>query len=275
MCSRRSSCAPTTTSTIAPLAIDDATAAPPSRSRSPTPSRPSPAFVQQRSTFNQIIGVTVIDRGRRGRPVLRLDHRRALGLYGVLKALGARCSTLFAGVVAQAVVVTAVAAVIAGGLGAARRRDPARVDPARRHPARIVTSAVLMLVAADRRLRLLPAPRPADRPGRHRRSDDHGHRDHDTSIPPPPRCGWRAQGLHRWRRGGRRPRPRRPRPSAPTRSSPSSARPGRARRRCARSPAASSPHRRRRVVGGEDISGLSAKQLTEFRRRQWGSCSSR
>ena len=40
-----------------------------------------------------------------------------LSLYGVLKALGARSSTLFAGVVAQvAVVVTAVASVVAGGL---------------------------------------------------------------------------------------------------------------------------------------------------------------
>ena len=56
------------------------------------------------------------DRGRRRGVVLRIAHRRAALLYGVLKALGARSSTLFAGVVAQAVVVTAVASVVAGGL---------------------------------------------------------------------------------------------------------------------------------------------------------------
>ena len=72
-----------------------------------------------------------------------------LSLYGVLKALGARSSTLFAGVVAQAVVVTAV--------GVGRRRRPRvpdrRPDPAGSIPldisaSRVLTSAVLLLVAA-------------------------------------------------------------------------------------------------------------------------------
>ena len=90
-----------------------------------------------------------------------------LALYGVLKAIGARSRTLFAG------------ARPPGRRRHRRRRRRRRWPrprsstpssrPARSRstspPRRIISSAVLLLVAADRRLRLLPPPGPAGRPG--------------------------------------------------------------------------------------------------------------
>lgn len=75
-----------------------------------------PGVSAQRTTFTQIIGVTV------GIAIVVVALFFALltversGLYGVLKALGARSGTLFAGVVLQAVAVTLVAS--ACGVGA-------------------------------------------------------------------------------------------------------------------------------------------------------------
>lgn len=72
-----------------------------------------------------------------------------LGLYGVLKAIGARSRTLFAGLVAQAVVVTAIATVIAGGFALLLDAViPPGSIPVDITPRRIVTSALLLLVAA-------------------------------------------------------------------------------------------------------------------------------
>lgn len=85
------------------LTIDDAVAA-------------IPGVSAQRSTFNQILGVTI------GIAIVVVALFFALltvertGLYGVLKAVGARSRTLFAGVMLQAVVVTLIASVI--GVGA-------------------------------------------------------------------------------------------------------------------------------------------------------------
>src|SRR5690606_11920166 len=71
-----------------------------------------PRASQQRSTFNQIIGVTV------GVALVVVALFFALitvertALYGLLKAIGGSGRTLFAGVVLQAVAVTLVAAAI-------------------------------------------------------------------------------------------------------------------------------------------------------------------
>ena len=71
------------------------------------------------------------------------------GLYGVLKALGAKSSTLFVGLVAQAVVVTTIAAVIAGALVIVLDLVlPPGSIPLLVTPARLITSVVLLLLAA-------------------------------------------------------------------------------------------------------------------------------
>ena len=75
-----------------------------------------PGVSAQRSTFNQIIGVTIAIAAVVVALFFALLTVERLSLYGVLKALGGRSSTLFAGVVLQAVVVTVIASVVAGGL---------------------------------------------------------------------------------------------------------------------------------------------------------------
>jgi putative ABC transport system permease protein len=70
-------------------------------------------------------------------------------LYGVLKALGARSSSIFAGLVVQAVVVTLIAALIAGALVLLLDLViPAGSIPLDVSARRIVSSVVLLLVAA-------------------------------------------------------------------------------------------------------------------------------
>ncbi|MCU0259430.1 MAG: ABC transporter permease [Ilumatobacteraceae bacterium] len=108
-----------------------------------------PGVEEQQGTFNQIIGVTVVI----GLVVIALFFAlltvERTGLYGVLKALGARSGTIFAGVVAQAVAVTLVAAVVAGGLALLLDAViPPGSIPLLVTPTRIVTSTVLLLVAA-------------------------------------------------------------------------------------------------------------------------------
>ena len=74
-----------------------------------------PGVAQQRSTFAQIIGVTVIV----GLVVVALFFALIVvertSLYGVLKAMGARRTALVGGVVAQAVAVSLLAAASAPG----------------------------------------------------------------------------------------------------------------------------------------------------------------
>jgi putative ABC transport system permease protein len=70
-------------------------------------------------------------------------------LYGVLKALGAKSSTIFAGLVAQAVVVTLIATLIAGTIVVVLDLlIPPGSIPLLVTPARIITSVVLLLLAA-------------------------------------------------------------------------------------------------------------------------------
>lgn len=108
-----------------------------------------PGVSEQNSTFNQIIGVTVaIALVVIGLFFALLTVERT-SLYGVLKALGAKSSTIFAGLVAQAVIVTAIAASVAGALVIILDLLlPPGSIPLLVTPARIITSTVLLLVAA-------------------------------------------------------------------------------------------------------------------------------
>ena len=72
-----------------------------------------------------------------------------IGLYGMLKAIGARSRTLFGGVVVQAVVVALIAAVI--GTGFAVLLDvalPPGTIPYQLLPSRVVISGVALVLAA-------------------------------------------------------------------------------------------------------------------------------
>jgi putative ABC transport system permease protein len=108
-----------------------------------------PGVTEQQSTFNQIIGVTLaIALVVVGLFFALLTVERT-SLYGVLKALGAKSSTIFAGLVAQAVVVTAIAALIAGALVAVLDLlIPPGSIPLLVTPTRIASSVALLLVAA-------------------------------------------------------------------------------------------------------------------------------
>jgi putative ABC transport system permease protein len=108
-----------------------------------------PGVTEQQNTFNQIIGVTVaIALVVVGLFFALLTVERT-ALYGVLKALGAKSVTIFAGLVAQAVVVTAIAATIAGVLVLVLDQlIPPGSIPLLVTPARIVVSVLLLLVAA-------------------------------------------------------------------------------------------------------------------------------
>jgi len=108
-----------------------------------------PGVSEQRGTFNQIIGVTVAIAIVVIALFFALLTVERLALYGVLKAIGARSRTIFAGLVVQAVVVTVVASVVATVavllLDAA---IPPGSIPVTITPPRIVSSVVSLLVAA-------------------------------------------------------------------------------------------------------------------------------
>jgi putative ABC transport system permease protein len=104
---------------------------------------------EQSATFNQILGVTVVIALVVVALFFALITVERTGLYGVLKAIGARSRTIFLGLVTQAVVVTLIAAVIAGvAVVALDLLIPPGSIPLSISPARIATSVVLMLVAA-------------------------------------------------------------------------------------------------------------------------------
>jgi putative ABC transport system permease protein len=107
-----------------------------------------PGTRQQNSTFTGIIAATVLVAVLVVALFFVLLTLERTGVYGVLKAIGASSPQLFAGVVLQAVVVTAIALVLGIGLALGLSRlVPAEV-PLRIEPARIGWTAVLMLVAA-------------------------------------------------------------------------------------------------------------------------------
>jgi putative ABC transport system permease protein len=108
-----------------------------------------PGVSQQQSVFNQIIGVTVLIAVVVVALFFALITVERVGLYGVLKAIGASSRTLFAGVMLQAVVVTVVAGVI--GAAAALALDaavPPGGIPFSASAGRLVASVAFLLVAA-------------------------------------------------------------------------------------------------------------------------------
>lgn len=108
-----------------------------------------PGVKEQRSTFSQIIGVTLMIAVVVVALFFALLTVERTGLYGVLKAIGATSGTLFRGVMLQAVVVTAIAAAIGSLLAVGLDLlIPPGTIPYTLLPARVVSSVVFLLVAA-------------------------------------------------------------------------------------------------------------------------------
>ncbi len=108
-----------------------------------------PGVSQQRTVFNQIIGITVVIAIVVVALFFALITVERIGLYGVLKAVGASSGTLFAGVLLQALVVTLVASAIA--VAASLALDaliPAGSIPFVTSPARLLSSVAYLVVAA-------------------------------------------------------------------------------------------------------------------------------
>lgn len=108
-----------------------------------------PGVAQQRSTFNQIIGVTAVIALVVVGLFFALITVERTSLYGILKAIGASSSTLFGGVLLQAVVLALLASAL--GSAAALILDaaiPAGSLPFDITPSRLITNVVLMVVAA-------------------------------------------------------------------------------------------------------------------------------
>ncbi len=108
-----------------------------------------PGVKEQRSTFNQIIGVTLVIAVVVVALFFALLTVERTGLYGVLKAVGATSGRLFGGVVLQAVVVTAIAAAVGSAL--ALFLDvviPPGTIPYTLLPGRVLSSVLFLLVAA-------------------------------------------------------------------------------------------------------------------------------
>ena len=108
-----------------------------------------PGVSQQRSTFNQIIGVTVVIAVVVVALFFALLTVERSVLYGVLKALGATSRTLFAGVVLQGVVVTAIAAAVGSLIALAiDLAIPPGTIPYTLLPSRVLSSTLFLLLAA-------------------------------------------------------------------------------------------------------------------------------
>ncbi len=108
-----------------------------------------PGVAAQESVFNQIIGLTVLIAIIVVALFFALITVERVGLYGVLKALGAGSGRLFAGVLVQAVIVTVIACAI--GAVAALALDaviPAGSIPFAAGTGRLIGSTVVLLVAA-------------------------------------------------------------------------------------------------------------------------------
>jgi putative ABC transport system permease protein len=108
-----------------------------------------PGVSQQRSTFNQIIGVTVVIAVVVVALFFALITLERTALYGVLKAIGASSGRLFVGIATQAVVVTIFAAVV-GALvaGVVGLVIPAGSIPFALSAGRVAVSMAFLVVAA-------------------------------------------------------------------------------------------------------------------------------
>jgi len=108
-----------------------------------------PGVEEQTSTFNQIIGVTVVIAIVVVALFFALLIVERTALYGVLKAMGARSGTIFGGVVLQAVVVTAIASIIGASISIlVASVIPAGGIPFQISAVRIISSVGYLLVAA-------------------------------------------------------------------------------------------------------------------------------
>ncbi len=108
-----------------------------------------PGIAQQRSTFNQIMGATVAVALAVVGLFFALVTVERVALYGVLKAIGASNRTLFAGVAAQALTVTAIATAIGALLTVVLAAAiPAGSIPFAPSPGRVASSVVMLLVAS-------------------------------------------------------------------------------------------------------------------------------
>ncbi len=107
-----------------------------------------PGIKEQRTTFNQILGVTFFVAGLVVALFFALLTLERVALYGVLKAIGASTRQLAAGVLMQATIVTALAFVV-GGLAALALGAVVPPDvPLQLTPSRAVFVAVGVLVTA-------------------------------------------------------------------------------------------------------------------------------
>ena len=108
-----------------------------------------PGVEAQSTTFNQILGVTVVIALVVIALFFALLTVERTALYGVLKAIGARSSTIFGGLVVQATAVTLIASAIAGVLVVVLDLIiPPGSIPLDVSPGRILLSVVLLLIAA-------------------------------------------------------------------------------------------------------------------------------
>jgi putative ABC transport system permease protein len=108
-----------------------------------------PGVKEQRGTFGQIIGVTIVIAIVVVGLFFALITVERLGLYGILKAIGAKSRTLFAGVLLQAVVLTMIASIIAGAIAIVLAKTiPDAAIPFDLSVNRLVTSILLLLFAA-------------------------------------------------------------------------------------------------------------------------------
>ena len=108
-----------------------------------------PGVSQQETVFNQIIGITVFIAVVVVALFFALITVERIGLYGVLKAIGASSGILFAGVLLQALVVTLIASAI--GIAASLALSatiPAGSIPFVATPTRLLTSTAYLLLAS-------------------------------------------------------------------------------------------------------------------------------
>lgn len=132
-----------------PAALDDATAGATRTLTIDGAIEALPGVSQQRATFNQIIGVTILIAVVVVALFFALLTVERVGLYGVLKAVGASSRTLFAGVVTQALAVALVAALIGAALALALDAAiPPGSIPFVAGPARLGSSIAIVLAAA-------------------------------------------------------------------------------------------------------------------------------
>lgn len=109
-----------------------------------------PGVSAQQTTFNQIIGVTVAIGVLVVALFFALITVERVGLYGVLKAIGASSSTLFVGVVFQALVVALIACAIGvvAGIVLDIAIPPGGSIPFSAGASRLITSTIYVVSAA-------------------------------------------------------------------------------------------------------------------------------